>query len=480
MEKNVETKSANKYGIFDKIFHLTERGARPGIEILGGFITFVAMIYILPLISAIFGGEPGMSPDGVFAATAIVSALITIFMGLYANVPVILSAGLGVSAYVSTTVYTAYHDWVSAFIIMFLSGVIFLLITITPVRQKIIDAIPNDVKYIISAGLGGFIAFIGFNKAGLIVASNSSTIVALGDLANPAVLLPLLGVLIVFAFMAMPNKHLNQLAIPAAMGIIAVIGLIVNYAAFGNNLTASGLPYFDFSASSWGLAGIKDVFFKIFTGTETTSAGDAWKNVLSNPASYAFIFSVVFVSLFDTTATLMSVGRSAGVLDEKGDLIGGNRAILADAIGAAICAPIGTSTITAFAESNVACSTGAKTGLSAVTAGLLFLVSAFIFPVFSVFNSFSVTSIALISVGAMMFTNNLKAINWDDIAIGVTAFVSFMLMVLTYSISDGLGFGIITFVIMRIAQRKAKDVKPMLYVVALLFLVYYIVKVIIG
>ena len=484
--------------LLNRIFSINERKSSISRELLAGLITFVAMIYILPVNSGILG-DMGMNASGVFFATAIVSGLISLFMGLYGNFPVVLSAGMGVNAYLAYTVYSAYGNWISALVVMLLAGIIFLIITLTPLREKIIVAIPNDIKFIISASLGGFIAFVGLKNAGIIT-NNSATFVSLGQLNNIAVILSLVGVLLVFVLMAVPNNKVNSLAIPISMGIMTIIGVVLYYSLRNvQGIDVSTLPHFDMNAK-WGISGYNDVFFRIFTGdsaliwydpatlgTEVpvvqqigVSAREAWSTVISNPLSYGFIFSLILVNLFDTTATLMAVGRGAGLLNEQGNLKGGKQAILADAIGAAICAPLGTSTVTSFAESNVGVETGGKTGLMAVTSGLLFIAAGFLYPLFSVLNSPIITSLALVAVGALMFINNLKSIDWSNHIIGVTAFTTFLLVVLSYSLSDGIGFGLIVYILMMLVSKRHKEIKPMLYVTAVLFLAYYVVKAIIG
>ncbi len=475
----------------NKVFRLEDRGGKIGIELLAGVITFIAMIYILPVNSSILGAME-MSEQGVFAATAIISGIITIFMGLYGNFPVVLSAGMGVNAYLAFTVYKAYNNWIAALIVMFLAGSVFLLLTLTALREKIINAIPNDIKYILSAALGGFIAFVGLKNAG-IIASDGATFVTLGNLGEPRVLIAMIGILLVFALSAINNPKLKQLAIPISMGVILVLGIVVNYAIFYNGGSGSyatnGLPFYDTNAS-WGISGLGDVAFKIFTGgeivtnaqsaaptIETVSAGKAWLDVIATPATYAFIFSLVLVNLFDTTATMMAVGREAGIVDENGNLIDGRRALLADAVGAAVCAPLGTSTVTTFAESSVGTSIGARTGLSAVMAGVLFLLSAFIYPLFTPLTSSTITSLALVAVGASMFTNNLKHINWDDAIIGITAFVTFILTLLTYSISEGLGFGLIVYILMMLVSKRYKEINPFMYGIAGFYVVYFILDI---
>ncbi len=466
MENNLEP--TQKKRRFNDFFKIKARGSKLSTEILGGLVTFIAMIYILPLNASILS-DMGMDPDGVFVATAIVSGVISIFMGLYGNFPIVLSAGMGVNAYLAYVIYGALGSWQAALIVMFLAGVIYLLITLTPLRVKIINAIPNDVKRILSAGLGGFIAFVGLKNSGLITA-NPSTLVALGDLGQPEVLLSLIAVIVVLGLMFIPNKKVQQFAIPIGLVATVIVGVILHYAFFPDNLA---LPHYDTNAK-WGGQGLDKVIFGIFKN------GDDWVTALSNPSTYAFIFSLIFVNMIDTTATLLAVGKGAGVVDEDGNLVDGKRAVLADAVGAAVCAPIGTSTVTSFAESNVAVELGAKTGVVAVTAGTLFLLSALIFPVFTVFNSPAVLSAALVSVGASMFAANLKEINWEDRIVAFTAFVTFLLIVLTYSISDGLGIGLIFYCVAMLISRRGKEISVTLYVLAGLYVAYFVVKTIVG
>jgi AGZA family xanthine/uracil permease-like MFS transporter len=452
----------------NKFFKLKERGTTVGREILAGLITFIAMIYILPVNSGILS-DMGMDRDGVFVATALVSGFVTIFMGLYGNYPVALSAGMGVNAYLAYVIYIALGSWQASLIVMFLAGIIYLILTLTPLRKKLINAIPSDIKFILSAGLGSFIAFVGLKGSGLIVTSEA-TLVTLGDLSKPEVLLSLISILVVMALMFVDNKMVRQLAIPIGLVATVIIGVILYYAFFPDN---AALPHYDTEAK-WGGQGLDKVFFGIF------SDGEYWVTALKNPSTYAFIFSLLFVNLVDTTATLVAVGKGAGITDENGNIKDDKKALLADAVGAAICAPIGTSTVTSFAESNVGVEVGGRTGLMAVTTGVLFLLSALIFPIFSVFNSSAVLSAALVSVGASMFFANLQAINWNDRLIGFTAFLTIIMIVLTYSISDGLGIGLIFYSIAMLVSKRGKEVSPVLYVLSGLFVVYFVLKTVVG
>lgn len=464
--------------LLNKLFKFEERRANLASEILGGLVTFLAMIYILPTNADILS-KMGMDQSGLFVATAVVSALVTLVMGFYGNFPIVLSAGMGVNAYLASIVYNALGSWQAALLLMFLAGILFAIISLSPLRKMMIDAIPNDIKFIISAGLGAFIAFVGFKGSGFIVA-DSDNLVKLGSLTDPMVLLSLMGIILVIAFMFSQNKLLKQLAIPFAM-LITVIVAIAVWNIFDLPPTRADADrtliafHFDSIAKifsdpqKWGGQGFEKVAFQIF-GKET------WQQVLTNPASYAFIFSLVLVNLFDTTATILAVGRGAGVINEQGELIGGTKAVAADSFGAVICAPLGTSTVTSFAESGIAVEMGAKTGLAAVVAGFLFLLSAFIYPVFYIFTEPAVTSMALISVGGLIFVGNLKDINWEDRIIGFTAFFTILLILLTYSISDGLGIGLILYVIMMLISRRGKEVKVPMYVVAAIFVIYFVLK----
>lgn len=468
----------------DRYFHISEKGSTIAREILAGVIVFFAMIYILPVNQSILGNMGpidgvGIDPNGVFAATAIASAISTIIMGVVAKYPVMLSAGMGMNAYIAFTVCgTLGYTWVEALALLFITGVLFLIITLTPIRTWIINAIPQDIKYIISAGLGCFIAFVGLKMSGLIKA-DVGTLVSMGDLQNPVVLLSLFGILLVFALLMIPNKKIKQLAIVIAMLATALVGFILGLCGVENMPT-----FVDMSqSSSWlgAFKGLGNVFGKCFDG-------NAFVKVLSSPSSYAIIFSLIFVNMFDTTATLVAVGKDAGILDNDGQLIGGKKAMLADAVGAVICAPLGTSTVTSFAESTVATESGARTGLSATVTGFMFLISLVIYPIFSIFSAINVdgafltpvTSMALVAVGAMMFTGNLKSIKWDDKIIGFTAFLCVVMMMLTYSISNGLGFALIAYCIMMLVAKRGKEINIVLYIVAGLFAVNFAVTAIMN
>ena len=452
----------------NKLFKYKERGSSLSQEIISGVIVFLSMCYILPVNANILSAG-GADYNAVFFATAICSAMCCILMGILANLPVALSAGMGVNAFIAFTVCgTMGYTFPQSLMIVLIAGVLFLIITLTPIRELIIKSIPKSLKYAVSAGLGGFICFVGLKNGG-IINSDSATFVTLGDFSNPTVLLTLFGVLLVLALMQIKGK-IGKMSIVISMAATAVLGVILGL------LGVENMPTFVNTSVSKG--------FNAFGKNLGICFSEEAFSVFVKPETYVIIFSLIFVNLFDTTATLIAVGDKVGLLDENGDFIGGKKAMLADAIGAVVCAPLGTSTVTSFAESTVAAESGAKTGICACTTGALFLLSILIYPVFSIFagveingvNFTPVTSLALISVGCLMF-GNLKDIDWKDNITVITTFLITILMILTYSVSDGLGIGLIAYCIMMLVSKRGKEVSPIIYLVALFFIINYLLNI---
>ena len=444
-----------KINFLDRYFHISERGSTIGRELIGGLIVFLAMIYILPVNTNILSTGMGISSGAVFAATAICSAACTIFMGIFAKFPVALSAGMGMNTFIAFTVCGILgYTWGEALTLIVIAGILFFILTLTPLREKIINAIPKSLKLIISAGLGAFICFVGLKMGGIIQA-DSGTFVKLGNLTSPTVLLTLFGILLVLFLLNFKNPTIKKLAIVIAMAATAIIGVILGL------LNVEGMP--TFSTNNLGnISEIKETFGTCFKVENLKVLGDF--------RSYAIIFSLIFVNLFDTTATLLAVGKDAKILDENGQMIGGKKAMLADAGGAIICGILGTSTVTSFAESTIGVESGARTGLCSTFTGILFGLTLLIYPAFSIFAPVQIgadsltpiTSLALVALGAMMFSN-LKEIDWDDKIIVFTGFISIILMILCYSISDGLGFGIIAYCIMMLGAGRGKEVHSLIY-----------------
>jgi len=439
-------------------------------------VTFLAMCYILPVNANILS-QMGMNTMGVFASTAIVSALVTLIMALVANCPIALSSGMGLNAYLVFTVSKGLgYSWQECMILLTLTGIVFFVFSLTSVRRKIIEAFPDDLKCIISAGLGAFIAFVGLKGAGIIV-SNPSTFVSLGSLSDPAVLLSIAGIFLVLFLMNLKTKKglLSSLAVPISMLSVALIGYLIRLCGVDN----ANLPTMDLS-SHWGLNNFTDVaFYGLLSNDPEIKKGGDFLNlivdVLSKPASYAVIFSLIFVNLFDTSATLMAIGRGTTIFGEDGKMKN-NKAIMADATGALVCAPLGTATVTSFVESTIGVKLGARTGLASLVTAGLFLLSAFVYPIFQLFTYSCVSCAALVSVGALIFAGNLKSIRWGDMAIGFSSFITILMIVLTYSLTDGIGFGLITYVVIMLASGRGKQISWILYTVSGFYLLSFAVN----
>lgn len=459
------------FGKLDSYFEITKRGSTWLKEILGGVLVFFAMIYILPVNSSILG-TMNMPTGAIFAATAICSGICCLLMGGYAKFPVALSAGMGMNAYLAFTVCGQLgYSWQEGLAVVIVSGILFFIFTLTPVRRWIIDAIPRSLKYTISAGLGAFICFVGLKMGGIIVA-DPGTFVKLTSF-NPSTsgyaILAMGGIVLVFMLMAVPNQYVKKFAILIAMVAVAAVGLILNACGIKN------MP--SFSADTGSIADMGQVFGKGFM---------AIPDILKKPQTYGVIFSFIMVNLFDTTATIITVGEHVGMVDkETGKVAGkaGSRAFIADASGALISGVFGTSPVTSFAESTVGVEFGARTGVSAITTGLLFFLSLAIFPAFNVFAGISVdgstftpcSSLALVSVGALMFYN-LRNIDWDDRLVVFSCFITFIMMILTYSLTNGIALGIIFYALMRLVSGHIKDTSPVLWVLGLVFLALIIVN----
>ena len=416
--------------MLDKFFKLSEKGTTVKTEILAGVTTFLAMAYILAVNPAMLG-ETGMSVQGVFLATAIASAVATIIMGLVANYPVALSAGMGVNALFTYTIcFGMGLSYKGALACVFVSGIIFLVISITGIRTMIINAIPAQLKLAIGAGIGFFIAFIGLKNAGIIVA-NESTFVGLGNLQEPTVILAVVGILITLLLL---TKNVSG-AVFYGLVVTAVVGI------FAGVCGVEGMP-------------------EIPTG------------VISHPQCYVAIFSLLFVDFFDTAGTLVAVCNRANLVDETGNLENVDRALLADSIGTVIGSIAGTSTVTSFVESTSGVEVGGRTGLTAVTTGVCFLLSVFFSPLLSCVTS-AVTAPALIIVGILM-AQQLKGIEWDNLVYAASGFMTVIFMILAYSISNGIAIGFITYTVSMIGVGKIKEIKPIVWILDICFVIFLV------
>lgn len=440
--------------MLEKLFHLKENKTSVRTELIAGLTTFLAMAYILGVNPSVLG-DAGMDVSSVFLATALSAAVASVIMGLLANYPVALAAGMGVNALFAYTVCGQMgYSWSAALAGVFISGVIFILISVTGVRKMIINAIPVQMKLAIGAGIGFFIAFVGLKNAGIVVA-NESTFVAIGNFSDPTVLLALFGILITLLLVIRK--------VPAAVFVGMVITALIGIVA-GTVLHIEGMP------------SLPDGSF-ITTNFHMEGAGafmNGFGELFADPAkSLVMIFSFLFVDFFDTAGTLVAIGSKIGLVNpQTGELKNAERALLADAIGTVFGAAVGTSTVTSFVESSSGVGVGGRTGLTAVTTGVLFLLSILISPLILSAVTNAVTAPALVVVGVMM-AQQLKSIDWEDMMIAAAAFVTIIVMVLGYSISNGIAFGFIVYTIGMIGAGKTKDIHPTVWVLDVIFLIYF-------
>lgn len=442
----------------DSFFKISERKSNFSTEILAGVTTFLAMAYIIFVNPSILGAA-GMSTQGVFLATALAAGATTIFMGLFAKLPIALAPGMGVNAFFAfTVVLTMGYTWQEALAAVLVSGILFFVIAATGLRSVIIKAIPAELKHAIGAGIGFFIAFIGLKNAGIIVA-NPATFVGLGNLGDPLVLLALFGIVVTLVLLALKVKA----GVFYGLVLTAVVGVIVG--AFSS---AAGLP---------ALPATFPLAWPTFDGIFGAAFG-ALPGVIFSVEGWFAIFTFLFIDFFDTAGTFMAVGNQVNIKDANGDLDGYEKAMLVDAAGTIFGAVVGTSTVTSYIESSAGIGVGGKTGLTALVTGLLFILAIFFSPLLSLVTS-AVTAAALVIVGSMMVTS-LSEINWKDWPIAVSSFVTIAVMMLAYSISEGIGFGFITYTIVMLAAGRRKEIHPVFLVVVAFFLLHYILPFLIG
>lgn len=435
--------------MLEKIFKLTKKKTNVKTEVIAGITTFLAMAYILAVNPTMLS-ETGLSYDGVFLATALSAAIATLIMGLIANYPVALAPGMGVNAlFTYTLVFSMGYSPEAALAAVVVSGVIFLLISITGVRKAIINAIPQQLKLSIGAGIGFFIAFIGLKNSGIIVGSES-TFVALGNLKDPSVLLALFGIIITIILMArkIPAAVFYGLVITAVVGIIAGV-----FGVKGMPVMPEGIISFDLDTSG----------LMIFT--------KGFGELFSHPDCIIALFSLLFVDFFDTAGTLISVANKTNLVNQDGELENIEQALVADSVGTVIGGFLGTSTVTSFVESTAGVEAGGRTGLTACVTAILFFLSIFFAPVLSVVTN-AVTAPALFAVGISM-ASQLGGVDWDDIVFSAAGFVTVIIMILTYSISDGIAFGFIIYGLTSIVSGRVKDIKPIVWVLILVFVLYF-------
>ena len=440
--------------MLDNFFKFKENGTDFKTEILAGITTFLAMAYILG-VNPVILGDGGMPVTGVFFATAVASGVACIIMGLVAKYPVGLAPGMGLNALFTYTIILGMgNTWETALAAVFISSIIFLIITISGLREAILNAIPLDLKLGIGAAIGFFLAFLGLKGAGIIVA-DPSTFVSMGSLMAPPAFLALLGIIITLVL------YVKKVPAAVFLGLVitAILGVIFTSLGFGaGDMLMPAVPA-QFITTSFDLS--------LFAGF-TKGFGQLFSNI---PNLIMMLFSLVFVTFFDTTGTLMALGRQCGFIDEEGQAVGIENAFLADAVGGIVGAIFGTSTVTAYVESASGIGMGGKTGLTAVVTGILFILSIFFAPlVLGLFTS-PVTCAALVIVGILMI-GQLKEVEWDNLIVAASVFMTIVMMILTYSISLGIAWGFVVYAIASLASGKAKELGWGIWLMVLVFIIY--------
>ena len=428
---------------FERVFKLKAHGTDKKTEIMAGITTFMTMSYILAVNPQILS-ESGMDYGAVFSGTIIASVVAMLIMAFYANMPFGLSAGMGLNAFFTYTVVMQMgKSWQFALTAVFFEGILFLLLSFVGAREAIFNSIPINLKKAVSVGIGLFIAEIGLINAGILTPGQIS--LQLGDITNKEGLIFFFGLILMVVLTAKNVKG----ALLWGILISTALSLILGVTALPSNSIVSTPP------------SIAPVAFKL-----------DFSNVFSLEM-FSVLFSFLFVDIFDTLGTLTGVATKANMLDEDGNLDNVSKPLLADAIGTTIGALVGTSTITTFVESSSGVAEGGRTGLTALSTAGCFVIAAFFFPIFQVIPA-SATSAALVTVGLFMITTVVD-INFGDISEAFPAFMTILMMPLTYSIAEGISFGMISYAAIKLLTGKGKEVSPLVYVLAIIFLVRYII-----
>ena len=453
--------------MIEKLFKISENGTTVRTEVIGGITTFMTMAYILAVNPNLLGNEFGsaMDPTAVLIATCLASFVGTLAMALLANYPFALAPGMGLNAYFSFTVCGAMgYSWKVALMAVFVEGLIFIVLSLTSVREAIFDAIPSTLKKGVSAGIGLFIAFIGLQGAHLVVA-NDSTLITYVDFAGSWHTQGICAVLALIGLLLTAILYIKNVKGSILIGIIAtwILGMLAQAAGIYTSDAENGFYSLYPSMAFTDFTSIGKTFGQCFTAD------------FGNVRIFDFIvvlLSFLFVDMFDTIGTLIGVSSKAGMLDKDEKLPRIKPALLADAIATSVGAIFGTSTTTTFVESSAGVGEGARTGLASVVTGFLFLLAIFFAPIFTAIPGFA-TAPALIFVGFLMVSAILK-VDFEDATEAVPAYLCLIAMPLMYSISEGIAIGVISYVIINVICGKKEKITPLMYVLAVLFVCKYI------
>lgn len=433
-------------GLLERLFKLQAKNTKVRTEILAGLTTFVAMAYIIFVNPSILENS-GIPREAAVAATIWSAALCTIAMGLFANFPVAVAPGMGLNAFFAFYVCgTLGLPWQTALGAVFVSGIVFFLLTVTKLRQLIIDSVPMSLKSAVVVGIGMFIAFVGLQSSGIIVAS-PATKIALGKVSDPQVALALLGVVLIGILLAL---HV--------MGAM-LIGILV--------VTVAGM----FLGVTPAPSRLSDIVSLDFPGmAETFMAMDLLGALKYGLISIIFTFTVV--ELFDNIGTLIGVTKAAGLMDKDGHIENIDRALMTDSVGTMVSAVMGTCTVTSYVESTAGVHAGGKTGLTAITVGICFLLAFFFAPLAGLIPGYA-TAPALIIVGAMMMKNVL-GVNFGDYTDSIPAFLTIIMMPMSYSIASGFGFGFSSYCLLKVCTGKFREITPVMWVVTIIFMISFL------
>lgn len=426
-------------------FEFDKLGTNFRTEFIAGLTTFLAMAYIL-FVNPHTLSATGMDQGALFTATALAAAIGSFVMGIVAKYPVALAPGMGLNAFFAYTVVLGYGiPWETALSGVLVSGVVLVILTMTGIREMIINAIPESLKYAVSAGIGLFIAFVGLINAGFVV-NNDATLVGIGDLTSPTVLLAIFGLLISSILLTMGIRA----GIFYGMIITSIVGMIFGLVPHptGLNDIIGPVPSLE-PAFGQALFHLQDIF---------------------SLQMLVVILTFMFVDFFDTAGTLMAVATQAGIM-ENGKLPRAGRALTADSSGTVFGAILGTSSTTSYVESTAGVAVGGKSGLTAVVTAVFFLLALVFSPLLEIVTS-QVTAPALIIVGVLM-ASNLKFVDWDQIEIAIPAFFTVLMMPLTYSIATGIAVGFIFYPITMLVKGRAKEIHPIMYILAVIFILYF-------
>ncbi|MBS4536658.1 NCS2 family permease [Clostridium sp. D2Q-14] len=462
----MDTKKASK---LDSYFKLNENGTDAKTEIMAGITTFVTMAYIIfvnPSILKLAGmNEAGAIGDaaagigfedpivgGIFVATCIAGAIGTLIMGLYANLPFALAPGMGLNAFFTYGVVLGLgYTWQEALAAVFISGILFIILTITGLREAIVDALPDSLKRAIGGGIGLFISLVGL-KQGHIIVGNPDTLIQFGSFTDAATIVTVIGLVIIGILMTRQVKG----AILIGIILTTIISIPMGITTIPTDLT-------------WSIPSLTPTLGKLdFVGLLNLGEVGLIGAIMS---VITVVISFSLVDMFDTIGTLVGTGAKAGFIDEDGRLKNMDKALFADSIATSIGAVLGTSTTTTYVESASGVSEGGRTGLTAVTTGVLFILALFLAPIVGIVPA-EATAPALIIVGVLMMTS-VKHIDFEDFSEALPAFLTMAIMPFSYSIANGIAAGLIFYPITKLTMGKGKDVHPAIYILAILFILRF-------